>query len=212
MSDIKGFLDTIDWYNKNAVNYAKTTTNHTQNVAIFTSYLSGKIILDAGCGAGHDTDMFDRLGYDTTGIDISTGLINEAKKRYPKSKFVIGDLLNIPFENSYFNGVWAQASLLHFETVGQVKQVINEFFRVLNDNGILYVFVKKQRGSQKTAVVSDTLSKHDRFFQYFNENEIKQYLRDNGFEILKTDIQNDLHGRNEIQWIMVIGKKSLRSV
>jgi len=207
MKNVHGSQDTIDWYNKNAKLYSDSTFKNDQNSQLFTSLLPGKKILDAGCGPGHDTNMFFQMEYDAVGVDISEGLIAEAKHKYPNCIFVEGNLLTLPFKKNTFDGVWSQASLLHLETEMEVKRALKEFYRVLKSDGILYVYVKKQEGKEKTAVVSDSVSHHDRFFQYFSVIEIKDLFKTSGFSVLKTEVQEDRHGRNDVHWIMVIGRK-----
>lgn len=207
MSTIKGFQDMIDWYNENASVYAAITADHAENASLFTSLLIGKKILDAGCGAGHDTNMFMKLGYDAVGVDISPNLIAEAKQRYPKARFINEDFRSLSFEKETFDGIWSQASLLHFESEDDVRQSLREFHRILKPYGVLYVYVKKQMGEEKTETYEDTLTKKDRFFRYFTEAEMKRYFEEAGFSIIKMEIHKDDHGRKEVKWIMVLGRK-----
>jgi len=45
----------------------------------FAGDLSGKIVLDAGCGEGHNTRMFARRGARMTGVDLSAKMIEFAR-------------------------------------------------------------------------------------------------------------------------------------
>src|SRR5258708_15295767 len=45
----------------------------------FARDLSGKTVLDAGCGEGHNTRMFARRGARMTGVDLSTKMIEFAR-------------------------------------------------------------------------------------------------------------------------------------
>lgn len=49
-------------------------------------------VLDLGCGTGEHTHALQTLGYDTLGVDSSENMINYAKKRFPESKFEIGNM------------------------------------------------------------------------------------------------------------------------
>lgn len=211
---IKGFKDTIRWYDKNAAQYAKTALEHAaydQILEFLNLIPRGGKILDAGCGSGRDTSIFVEKGYEAVGIDLSVGLLNEAKKSYPKVDFIKGNLLDLPFSDQYFDGVWVHTSLLHFETVGEVKKALGEFKKVLKEKGILHVLVKSQTGNQKTAVVSDAYSKHDRFFQYFTKEELDTLLKEAGFRILKIEqykeLDRDPKGRPEVEFILALAQK-----
>ena len=208
MTHEKVFQDTIEWYNKNAEKYFENTKSHPRNVPLFISLLSGKKILDAGSGPGHDTKMFSDMGYDVTGIDISTKLLDVARKKFPHCSFVEGDLLSLRFDDQTFDGIWSQASLLHLETVDEVKNALNEFHRVLKPHGILYVRVKEQqRGQAKTIVVNDT-GEHRRFFRFFTKEELGKLFINSGFSIIESEIQDSTHGISEGSIIMIIGKKN----
>lgn len=211
---IRGFRDTIKWYDKNAAKYAESTlaTASLDQINEFLELIpKGGKVLDAGCGVGRDTNIFADKGYEAVGVDLSTGLLKEAKKRYHKVKFIKGNLLNLPFPENYFEGVWAHASLLHLETVEDVKRAITEFKRVLKEKGTLHILVKAQTGVQKTAVVSDSISKHDRFFQYFTKDEMNNLLIKGGFGVVKLEqyreSERNPKGRPEVEWILGLAKK-----
>ncbi len=212
--EVSGFKDTIRWYDENAVKYAQATEMSAQKdeLELFASLLkSGDEILDAGCGGGRDTQALERAGFPTTGIDISGGLITEAKRSFPEGKFVEGSFLDLPFRSEQFGGVWANASLLHLQTVEDVRRSFREFCRVLKNDGILHVSVKAQTGDKKTAVVSDKLSGHDRFFQYFTLEEINLLLEESGFEVIVSEQYNEASkspdGRSEVEWLHLVGRK-----
>jgi SAM-dependent methyltransferase len=53
------------------------------------------------------------------------------------------DILNLKFDNE-FDGIWACASLVHFNEVKVIK-AIQEFAKALKVNGILYISLKNQK-------------------------------------------------------------------
>ncbi len=207
---VEGFKDTIRWYNQNASQYAESSYKVTPASLInrFIELLpQSPDILDAGCGAGKDSRVFNKLGANVTGIDLSKGLIEEARKRNPTVNFEEGDFLNLRFENTSFDGVWAHASLVHLETVDDTKKALAEFHRVLKDGGVLHLYVKAQLGEKKTEVVKDSLSNHERFFRYYTEDELQKLVNDASFQIIETEMQDDLHGRTDVKWIALFAKK-----
>ena len=211
---VKGFLDTIKWYDKNSQFYAKSIQHYSsfEELNEFASLLPKKAkVLDAGCAAGRDAAELARRGIEPIGIDLSSNLIKIAKKRYPSIKFVQGNFLKLPFKNSYFQGVWAHASLLHLDSVKDVKKALSEFYRVLQKGGIIHVYVKAQTGRKKYAIVKDKLSKHDRFFQFFKRNELKKLIKNAGFKMIKIEQYNETEknpkGRKEVEWIDCLARK-----
>ncbi len=213
-----GFDKTIDWYNQNAKKYADASIDafspqDREQLEEFSKLLKNNSkILDAGCGSGRDTVYLSKKGFNVIGIDMSSGLINEAKIRFPNYQFKIGDLRKLLFENSELDAIWAHASLLHFETIDDISQSLNEFNRVLKSEGVLHILVKAQKGKNKTAIVSDSISKHDRFFQYFTEREISNFVTKSGFNILRieqySEIDKNPKGRPGVDWILVLARKN----
>lgn len=58
-------------------------------------------VLDAGCGYGRLSELFDKY----LGVDFSPDFIAEARKLYPHKQFIVGDLKDLPLENGQFD--WA---------------------------------------------------------------------------------------------------------
>lgn len=211
MSSVKGLKDTINWYNNNAAQYSSAAKKlyFTAGIEKFTSFLpSPANVLDAGCGSGRDSAILQSMGYHVIGVDISEGLLQEARKQFPEIQFVPGDLLSLPFNDNAFDGIWAHASLVHFETIEDTKRAISEFYRIIKPGGVVHIFVKEKLGNEKTAVVSDKLSNHDRFFQYYTQDEMASLLNDRGFQILfMQDKVIDPARRDDTKWVWTLAKK-----
>lgn len=69
----------------------------------------GARILDAGCGAGANTLLLTKEGYDVVGVDFATEIIEEAHYTEEvtglKGQFVCADLAKLPFETDSFDCV-----------------------------------------------------------------------------------------------------------
>jgi len=206
----KGLKYTINWYDKNASKYSDSAEKALP-LALLEKFLSrlpiSPCILDAGCGSGRDARFMHEKGAKITGIDISKGLLREATKRSEGIIFIQGDITAMPLPKNSFDGVWSLASLVHLESINDAMKALREFNRVLKTGGILHVFVKAQIGTEKTAVVSDSVSNHDRFFRYYTEEELISLVIAAGFDDLDISSHADLHGRSEVIWISLFGKK-----
>jgi ubiquinone/menaquinone biosynthesis C-methylase UbiE len=208
--EIKGFNDTIDWYDNNAETYSEGLAKAIpiDDVKAFLRYLPPHgYVLEAGCGPGRESTLFKENGIKTVGVDISKGLLEIARRNNPDIEYTEGNFLSLPFADDTFDGVWSHASLVHLEKIKDVRTALTEFARVLKSNGILYVYVKEQIGEEKTAVVADSLSNHNRFFRYYSVQELTDLITNTGFEILNTELKEDALGRAEVNWIEIIGKK-----
>ncbi len=199
---------TIAWYDENAEQYAKNIAPYPANpdlIEKFVNYLDGVKVLDAGCAAGRDSILLSEQGLDVTGLDLSAGLLRIAKAAYPRISFVQGDFLSLPFEDNVFDGVWSHASLVHMQTKQDTEDALAEFYRVLNINGIIYIYVKSSE--KEMDVVSDKLSSHSRFFRYYAEDEMASMLTSQGFEVIESLEQNDPAGRNDFKWLVFYARK-----
>lgn len=208
--DTKGFKDNIKWYDENAEKYASSAekTPSKELIEYFLSLLpESPKVLDAGCGSGRDSRILSEKGAKVTGLDISKGLLQEAKKRSPDIDYVEGDMTAMGFQSAFFDGVWAHASLVHLESTEDVENTLREFYRVLKLRGVLHIFAKEQLGNEKTAIVFDSLLNHNRFFRYYSKEELRNLVNAVGFGELEISSVPDPHGRKEVTWILLFGRK-----
>lgn len=54
---------------------------------IIAQYVSGRVALDFGCGAGRSTRFLQRLGFSATGVDISSSMIGQARRTDPDGAY-----------------------------------------------------------------------------------------------------------------------------
>lgn len=205
---LNNFQKTIAWYNKHASEYAEKVKlkAHFDELDKFKNYLPVNAkVLDAGCAAGRDSRILKEFGFYVTGIDISKEFIKIATLDNPDIEFLEADILNLPFKESTFDGIWASASLVHFETKTQFKQALMELWRVLKKNGILYFCIQGRTLNIKSGWVKDDHSQEGRFFQFFNLEETLQLINKNNFEVV--DSFERKSSRAEINWSVVYLRK-----
>jgi len=92
-------------------------------------------ILDLACGTGDITKIVSKYypKTDITGLDISDKMLDIAKKKNPDNKFVLGDILNLPFKDNKFNYITIFFGLRNVENR---TNAINEIYRVLKKDGL----------------------------------------------------------------------------
>ena len=105
----------------------------------FAGDLSGKTVLDAGCGEGHNTRMFARRGAQITGVDLSAKMIEFARAEELREPLGIGyerasftDLAN--FSANSFDAVISTMALMDGP---DFPAAMREFVRVLRPGGTL---------------------------------------------------------------------------
>ncbi|MGY0693644.1 class I SAM-dependent methyltransferase [Virgibacillus sp. FSP13] len=108
-------------------------------VPCIEKYLTKKgKILDIGCGDGYGSYKLHNVGYQVTGVDLSTEMIRRAKDRVPNEEieFLQGNVMNLPFDSNSYNGVMAINVL---EWTEQPAIALKELQRVLKKDGLLCI-------------------------------------------------------------------------
>jgi ubiquinone/menaquinone biosynthesis C-methylase UbiE len=131
-------------------------------------------VLDIGCGPGVDVDVFAEMGYDITGVDVTSSFLREGSERVPEAAFVRGDMRHLPFENAAFDGIWASASFHHVPSTDAGK-TLREYRRVLRPGGNLFISTKRDE-----EVDDDDTERH---FEYYQPAEFRDMLKEAGLRI-----------------------------
>ena len=95
---------------------------------------SARSVVDAGCGSGRMTRLLASLGVDVSGIDVSGGMIDVARRSNPELSFEVGELAELPFADMQLGGVFAWYSIIH-SPPKDLPRIFAEFFRVLAPGG-----------------------------------------------------------------------------
>jgi uncharacterized protein YceH (UPF0502 family) len=79
------------------------------------AHAAGQPVVEAGSGPGHITAYLADGGAEATGIDFSTAMVDEARRRFPGRRFEVGDLRRLARPATY--PAWAAVlgwySLIH---------------------------------------------------------------------------------------------------
>lgn len=207
-------LKTIDWYNTHAAHYAVQADKYAPLAQMndFGRYLSkGARVLDVGCGSGRDSNLLSHRGYEVTGIDLSSKLLAIGKKRFPQIRFANENLLHTSIENESFDGIWSHASLVHLESMEELRLAFSEFWRILKPNGVLHVFVKANTDSRDSKIILDNRTGDERFFRYYTQEQLKSAAANSDFSIIKLYQFEDPHSpekyNKRVEWITLLGQK-----
>ena len=95
---------------------------------------SARSVVDAGCGSGRMTRLLASLGVDVSGIDMSPGMIDVARRTYPELSFGVAELADLPYTDGQLGGVFAWYSIIH-SPPKDLPRIFAEFFRVLVPGG-----------------------------------------------------------------------------
>lgn len=168
--------ETVNAYNKNAKEFSekfKKLTDLTRRYEFhrFIELLSGKSVLDLGCGSGDHSYYFSKQGLNVICVDISKEMIRLCKEK-GLNAFIM-DIENLKFKDDTFDGIWAVTSLLHIPKV-KMPSVIKKSYDILKSGGLFYVCVKEGDGE---GLIEDEEFNSRRFFSFWKKGELLNLFR-----------------------------------
>ena len=100
-------------------------------------HVRGCRVLDAGCGVGWGSALLVQAeASEVIGVDLDPEAVEDARRRVPAATFVVGDLLDLPFEDDSFDVVVCFEAIEH---TGDTERTLDQLSRVLRPNGLLFV-------------------------------------------------------------------------
>jgi len=186
---------TKQYYSTNYKEYISTTqkVDMTEHYKRFLPYLSqGAKILDVGFGSGRDMLYFESKGYNVLGIDNVSEFVDNGKANGLNVELC--DFHNLPYIET-FDGIWACASLLHSN---DLSIAFNNLYKALKVGGFIYLSMKYGNG---------TNVENGRFYQYINEEKLKELCKNSNLSIVEIYNSEDLLKRNN-GWINAVLTKN----
>lgn len=171
-------------YDRIAAQYATINALMPPEVAIKADRFSRLIgphglMLDVGCGPGRDLDWFKDKEIPAVGLDLSAGMLAEARRQAP-GNLIQMDMRTLGFQSACFQGVWCNASLLHLAK-HEARRAIAEIHRVLRRGGVLFLSVQSGAGEAWEPWAYDGTVK--RLFARYHPIEMAMLLVNSGFII-----------------------------
>ena len=137
---------TLSWYRENAIQYAEETRNSLVLDALW-EFLSrmkeGGTILDYGSGSGRDSAYFINKGFSVDSLDGSAEMKAQAERLFG-IKVKLASFLSLEEKDKY-DGIWAQASILHLEE-HDLRVALTLIERALKRDGVFYSSFRKGEG------------------------------------------------------------------
>jgi ubiquinone/menaquinone biosynthesis C-methylase UbiE len=202
---------TIETYNQIAQEYISLTRDtrpEREFEAFCNSVVPKGLILDVGCAWGRDCKAFSERGFSVIGVDLSSEMIKAAKEFAPACSFIQADTRCLPLKDEQVDGIWCSATLLHLRR-SEISKALLELKRVLKVGSPCFLQVKKGSGEEIT--VRGLPSGEPRFFTYFHEDQLREYICSAGFSILDEHEYNeqDRFGpkRRDQEWICFLIQK-----
>ena len=148
---------------------------------------AGRILEIGAGGSGQTASWFVHHGYDYVGTDISSGMLELARKNCPEARFEQISVYDLDFDEP-FDGFWCSSTLLHIP-----KDRLDEALNAIRQNMKLSAagFISIKRGA------GETMEADGRFHAYWSDEDFSGRLKANGYSILE---RNDFLSQN-ISWL-----------
>ena len=120
------------------------------DIYVFDQLLRGRItssmrVLDAGCGAGRNSEYLMRRGTEVYGVDADPNQIERirevASKAAPgmsRDHFRMARLDALPFPDAHFDAVICSAVLHFSKDTAEFENAVHEMWRVLRPSGVFF--------------------------------------------------------------------------
>jgi len=104
--------------------------------AIFAEHVTGREALDFGCGAGRSTRFLKKLGFNATGIDISSSMIHLAASIDPGGSYrLVGDGGFSAFEPASFDLVFSAFAFDNIPNVAKRRGLLRGLCSLVKSEG-----------------------------------------------------------------------------
>lgn len=156
-------------------------------------------ILVPGAGYGRNTKLFTDANLEVTGIEISASAIELAKDFNPKTHFFQGSVLDMPFDDEKYDGIYS-CYVLHLFLKDDRISFLKNCFNHLRAKGYAFhvVFSDNESSFGKGERVEENTfeSKLWRPIHYFTENDLKDHFKE--FSVIETGEIEEAENHGEL--------------
>jgi SAM-dependent methyltransferase len=144
-----------------------------------------KKILDLACGTGELEKLLKKTGIKFTGVDASPGMLREARRKSPESRFVRADAAEVRLDEKFDMVLLLFDSANHMYSLRHLVRVFKNARRHLNKGGY-FIFdintppglkdwenIRVMRGDNYTVITSGIYDSREMTAEVINEAFIK---------------------------------------
>jgi SAM-dependent methyltransferase len=170
----------------------------------FANTIPGDPLCDLGCGPGHVAAYLGSVGVDVIGVDLSPGMIAEAKRRYPSIDFQVGDMLDLKMGTGSLGGIVAFYSIIHLRRE-ILQEAFREMHRVLRPGRFVLTSFHQGQGDLHEDEVLNMPVSFD--CTLFEPNEVAHAMEEAGFYVAETTIRRPYEIEYPTQRVYILADK-----
>jgi len=159
------------------------------------------LVLDVGCGPANDLRVLRDAGLHPVGIDLSPGVLTEARILLPRHPLVHADFEDPPFLDRSFGGLWMSGSFAHLPR-DRWRDVLARLLRLVGSGPVYFTC---HRGSADLDPFNDPLL-GEVHVSAAMEGEVEALLRSLGVSDLSVDVRPDLRMDRRVPWVVALGR------
>jgi len=137
--------------------------------------LKGRVLLDVGCGCGHDGAYYASQGAVVYGMDVSEKEIAMAQER-GCGVFVTAAMESLPYGNELFDVVTSLYAIQHTD---DVPHSILEMIRVAKSGGTIAILAKHPFRNLLESYVNDGVS------DYYAKRKVTSYIFNKSIKLIE---------------------------
>jgi SAM-dependent methyltransferase len=151
------------------------------------SFIKGGTTADIGCGSGREVAWLNANGFPAQGFDASSGLLAEARARYPDLKFALAELPELRgiAANTYDN-LLCETVIMHLDRA-LIAPSLRRMLDVVKPGGFFYLSWRVTEGA-------DQRDQHDRLYAAFEVSLVSAELSD-ATVLLDEEVVSDSSGK-----------------
>lgn len=162
-------------------------------------------VCDLGCGPGHVARYLHQRRVNVFGIDISEGMLKQARKLNPDIKFQQGDMLKLDIEAESWGAIVAFYSIINIPREYALT-ALREMNRALRSGGVLLLAF---HSGDETIHMQEWWGEEVSIdFNFFRPEEVEGYLKEAGFsveEIIEREPYEDVEYPS--RRVYIVGRK-----
>lgn len=141
-------------------------------------------VVEVGCGDGHVAHYLSHSTLGVEDLDLSPAMIGVAREAYPGLSFVVGDVLELPYEAESLDAVVSFYSIVNLEPA-DCRAAFAEFARVLRRGGMATIAF--HIGDEKLRVESWLETDASLDFYLHPVDRVCDQLGDEGLAIVRVE-------------------------